>query len=479
MVDSYAIPGLGIPYDKGEELKTWLASGSGHMASIRGYEVEPARGDIMAGFSSRGPNGPLPDVIKPDVTAPGRRTVAAIATSNSADPPEFDVYQGTSMSSPHAAGAAALLRALYPDWSPAEIQSALMSTALDSGILKEDALTEADPFDMGAGRIDLSTAATAGLVLDEAPANLWAANPSEGGDPSALNLASMGKDECVGSCSWTRTVENVLSTPGTWSAATTAEAGMSLTVSPASFTLNPGEMQEIVVTANLTGVPEGEWRFGRVYLTEDGGLAPDTHFPVAAAFSPGSLPDEVNIVTRRNAGSLLATGLQAIEITDLTVTVHGLDKGQVTEERLVSDPTDDDPYDGGFDPLVDGTFFVNIDVPAGTKHLIAETIFSESSDLDLFVGSGDAPSAASQLCSSTSPAATEYCELTDPVAGTYWVLVQNWSSENGPALPGQLSTLVTAVVHEADSGNMWVEGPSSVPPAQFFDIRVYWDTPSN
>ena len=60
---------------------------------------------------------------------------------------------------------------------------------------------------------------------------------------------------------------------------------------------------------------------------------------------------------------------RAIEITDLTTTVHGLVKGDVTEERLVSDPTNGDPYDGGFDPLVDGTFFVTVDVPAGTLSL--------------------------------------------------------------------------------------------------------------
>jgi hypothetical protein len=70
----------------------------------------------------------------------------------------------------------------------------------------------------------------------------------------------------------------------------------------------PGETQDIVITANLSGVPEGEWRFGHLFLTEDSAQAPDTHMPVAAAFSPGSLPETVDIVTRRNAGSQLVTG---------------------------------------------------------------------------------------------------------------------------------------------------------------------------
>jgi uncharacterized repeat protein (TIGR01451 family) len=469
--DTHAIPAVHITVSDGDALKSWLASGDGHTATISGVTLDqnPANADIMADFSSRGVNRALPDIIKPDVTAPGVGIMAAYL-----DGVEYNIIQGTSMSSPHVAGAGALLKALHPDWTPAEIQSALMSTAVTT-VVDDDGVTPAGPFAMGAGRVDLANAGMAGLLLDETTTGFEAANPAVGGDPSELNLASMGQDECVGTCSWTRTVENALSVPGTWSAVTTAEAGMSLAVSPSSFTLGPGETQEIVVIANLSGVPEDEWRFGNVYLTEDSALAPDTHFPVAAAFSPGSLPDSIDILTRRNAGSQLSSGLQAIEITDLTINVHGLVKGDVTEERLVSDPTNGDPYDGGFDPLVDGTFFVNVDVPAGTMSFIAETIFSESSDLDLFVGSGNTPSAANQLCSSTSPAATEFCELTDPVAGTYWVLVQNWNSGNGPDLPGQLSTLVTVVVPHTNSGNMNITGPSSVPANQPFDVRVFWD----
>ena len=472
--DTHVIPAVHITTADGDALKAWLANGAGHTGTITGATLDqnPANADIMAKFSSRGANRAMPDVIKPDVTAPGVGIMAAYR-----DGVEYNIIQGTSMASPHVAGAGALLKALHPDWTPAEIESALMSTAF-TGVLDDDGVTPADPFAMGAGRVDLTKAGRTGLLLNETTAGFEAANPADGGDPSALNLASMGQASCVGTCSWTRTVENVLSTSASWSASGVGEAGMSLSVSPSSFTLNPGETQEIVVTANLSGVPEGEWVFGQVNLTEGGALAPDVHFPVAAAFSSGSLPDSVEIVTRRNAGSQLAAGLQAIEITDLTVTVHGLAKGDVTEEYLVSDPTNGDPYDGGFDPLVDGTFFINVNVPAGTKSLIAETIFSESSDLDLFVGSGNTPDVGSQLCSSTSPAATEFCELTDPAPGTYWVLVQNWSTENGPALPGQLSTLVTAVVPDADSGNMSVEGPSSVPANEPFDVRVFWDTPS-
>ena len=472
--DTHVLPAVHITDTDGDAIKAWLSTGSGHMATISGTTLDqaPGNGDIMAKFSSRGANRALPDIIKPDVTAPG---VGIFAAFN--DGVEYNIIQGTSMASPHVAGAGALLRALHPDWTPAEIESALMTTA-NTSVVDNDGVTPADPFAMGAGRVDLAQAGAAGLLLDETTANFEAANPDDGGDPSSLNLASMGQDACVGTCSWTRTVENVLSTAGSWSASTSADAGMSLSVSPSSFTLNPGETQEIVITADVFGSPEGEWLFGAVNLTEAAGLAPDTNMPVAAAFSAGSLPEVVEITTRRNAGSQLATGLRAVEITDLTVNVHGLVKGDVTEERLVSDPTNGDPYDGGFDPLVDGTFFVTVNVPTDTVSFIAETIFSESGDLDLFVGSGSTPSLANELCRSTSPSAIEYCELPSPAAGTYWILVQNWDSTNGPALPGELSTLVTAVVPDADGGNMSVTGPSSVTGNEPFDVRVFWDTPT-
>ncbi len=68
--------------------------------------------------------------------------------------------------------------------------------------------TQPDPFDMGSGRIDLTVAAQAGLVLNEIKANYDAANPATGGNPSTLNLPSLGKGACYKTCSWTRTLRS-------------------------------------------------------------------------------------------------------------------------------------------------------------------------------------------------------------------------------------------------------------------------------
>ena len=184
--DEYDLPGVFIPFDDGEALKAWLATGSGHIATIAGttFTIDDARGDIMASFSSRGPNRAV-DVVVPSVSAPGVDILAAYsADSYTAD--EHGFISGTSMASPHAAGAGALMTQARPGWTPAQMQSALMTTAR-STILNHDG-TPATPYAQGSGGINVGAAIMAGLLFDETPANYEAVNPAEGGDPKTLNL---------------------------------------------------------------------------------------------------------------------------------------------------------------------------------------------------------------------------------------------------------------------------------------------------
>lgn len=294
VADGYPIPGVNISYADGIVLKAWLASGSGHVASIGGTVAneDPANADIMASFSSRGPNPASGDLLKPDVTAPGVDILAAFNTplTDPSGPTEYGVISGTSMSSPHAAGSAALIRALHPDWSPAEVQSALMTSSFTSTpgdgsevheVLKEDGATSADPFDMGAGRVNLHAAGRAGLVLDETAENYAAADPALGGDPTTINTASMAEDGCEGTCSWRRTLTGAASGTVAWTAAASAP-GMSLTVEPASFSLAPGETVTITVSADVTASAPDSWQFGTLTLTPSAAGVATARMPVAA-----------------------------------------------------------------------------------------------------------------------------------------------------------------------------------------------------
>ena len=139
--------------------------------------VEPS--PVVAMFSSRGPNSITSQILKPDLIAPGVDILAAFSGSASPtnedwDPRrvDFNIYSGTSMACPHVSGIAALIKSVHPDWSPAAIRSAMMTTAY-SAYKNGKALLggrnkkkPATPFDFGVGHVDPVLALNPGLVYD-------------------------------------------------------------------------------------------------------------------------------------------------------------------------------------------------------------------------------------------------------------------------------------------------------------------------
>lgn len=138
----------------------------------------PNAGDVMASFSSRGPT--QDKLLKPDVVAPGVDVLSSGYGQGDypADLTTFGTASGTSMATPHVAGAAALLRALHRNWSPAQVKSALMNTADEHVYLDTTKTQPAGVLDRGAGRIDLTKAGDPGLTLE--PASLSAGDLAPG-----------------------------------------------------------------------------------------------------------------------------------------------------------------------------------------------------------------------------------------------------------------------------------------------------------
>ena len=184
-------------------------------------------GNIMAAFSSRGPLLPSArstgDLLKPDITAPGVQILAGNSPveTNAAPGQLFQSIGGTSMSSPHIAGIGALLKDLHPDWTPAEMQSAIMTSARQN-VFKQDGVTPADPFDFGAGHVVPNGAANPGLVypvaFDDYRAFLrsqglctlcFGTSPAPVVAPTDLNVPSVTIRALVGVKTVTRKVRNV------------------------------------------------------------------------------------------------------------------------------------------------------------------------------------------------------------------------------------------------------------------------------
>ncbi|MBO0610741.1 S8 family serine peptidase [Myceligenerans salitolerans] len=470
--DAYAVPGVFLGYDDATALKNWLEEGTGHTAAVTGttFTVDDALGDVMASFSSRGPNRAV-DTIVPSLTGPGVDILAALGVADGTyDHVEYGVISGTSMSSPHVAGAGALLTQARPDWTPAEQQSALMTTARTS-VLNHDG-TPATPYQQGSGHMDIGAAVNAGLLFDETPADYVAADPEQGGDPTTLNLPSFADSQCLATCSWERTADVPPSAPAgvTWSASADSDQGLALSVDLSQATVSPGDSIAISVTADVAGAPEGETLFGRITLTPSDPDVPTVTLPVAVVPAAAVLPGEIDITTRRDTGSQVVTDIRSVAVSDFTGSVRGLAAADLHEGSLDQDPTNDSPYDDL--SQVDVT---TLDVADGAERLVAQITEATAPDLDLFVGTGDTPSADTQVCASTSSSAAEYCEVSDPEAGTWWVLVQNWGGSDSQP---DTHTLATAVVPSADLGNAGVTGPEGeVPVGEPYDVRVHWDLP--
>ncbi|XP_038681045.1 subtilisin-like protease SBT1.1 [Tripterygium wilfordii] len=177
--DAHVLPATAVSPQTGEAIIEHVKSSKNATASIVFHgTIYGTRAPKMAAFSARGPNKVGPDVIKPDITAPGMNVLAAW-------PPEtspsniysdqrrvlFNVVSGTSMSCPHISGLVALLKSVHKDWSPAAIKSALMTTAYTNDNRRKpivDAASNepATPFHFGSGHVNPEAANDPGLIYD-------------------------------------------------------------------------------------------------------------------------------------------------------------------------------------------------------------------------------------------------------------------------------------------------------------------------
>ncbi|KAI7987964.1 Subtilisin-like protease SBT1.2 [Camellia lanceoleosa] len=178
LADAHVLPASHVGYFAGVWILDYINSTATPTATImfKGTIIGDLSAPAVASFSSRGPNFESPGILKPDIIGPGVSIIAAwpVSVENRTDTiSTFNMISGTSMSCPHLSGIAALLKSEHPDWSPAAIKSAIMTTAnqrnLGNSRIVDERLLPADIFAIGAGHVNPSKAVDPGLVYDLKP----------------------------------------------------------------------------------------------------------------------------------------------------------------------------------------------------------------------------------------------------------------------------------------------------------------------
>ncbi|XP_020094973.1 subtilisin-like protease SBT1.2 [Ananas comosus] len=181
--EPHVIPTAHVSFSDAWKIITYFNSTPNGTAAITfngtQYGVQPS--PSVAYFSSRGPSLMNGNIIKPDVIAPGVNILAAWPFEvgpkpNHTLPPTthtFNFESGTSMATPHVAGIVAMLKNNHPDWSPAAIKSAIMTTAYTVDVngkpIGDDSKpmgTPASAYAMGSGHVDPTAANNPGLIYD-------------------------------------------------------------------------------------------------------------------------------------------------------------------------------------------------------------------------------------------------------------------------------------------------------------------------
>ncbi|KAG8381589.1 hypothetical protein BUALT_Bualt06G0137200 [Buddleja alternifolia] len=250
----------------------------------------------VATFSSRGPNSLSPSVLKPDIAAPGVDILAAYFPGKLGLKTMYKFDSGTSMATPHIAGIAALLKSLHPNWSPAAIKSALVTTAWTTDPYSGEPIFArgeipklADPFDYGGGVVNPNNAKNPGLIYDIETQNyinyLCAMGynqisinqltgkrnscPKSNNSVLDLNLPSITVPNLKGTVTVTRIVTNVGDPNSKYEVVVSPPLGIVVKVNPMRLVFNP-TVKKLSFSVTITTLHKitTEYYFGSLTWTD-------------------------------------------------------------------------------------------------------------------------------------------------------------------------------------------------------------------
>ena len=436
--DFHVVPTVHLQNTDRAAVKAYAATAGATATINQAVIVQNTPAPFTASFSSRGPlraaNG---DLLKPDIIAPGQDILAGVSPPGN-NGRLFDLYSGTSMSSPHVAGLAALFKQLQPGWSPMAIKSALMTSAGD--VLDGPNTNPLVIFRQGAGHVRPNNAANPGLVFDSG-FNDWlgflcgtqlpTSFCSDAGvpvlDPSNLNTASIAIGDMAGVQTVTRRVTNVSGSAASYTPSYTGMAGISVVVSPATLTLAAGETKSFTATFTRTTAALNAYAGGQLTLSDGthNVRIPMVVRPVALA-APAQVGGSYS-VTFGYSGAF-------------TATPRGLIPAATAAGAVATN----------------GSVDIPVTVPAGTtiaRFSLFDSEVSQPSDLDLEVYN-----AGGTLVGASGGATTaEEVNLLNPAAGVYTVRVVGFAVPVGSAN----FTLFSWALGSTAAGNMSVTAPAS------------------
>ncbi|CAN8297875.1 unnamed protein product [Cochlearia groenlandica] len=192
------IAGSYVFFEDGTKISQYINSTKNPQAVIFKTKTTKMLAPSIASFSARGPQRISPNILKPDISAPGLNILAAYSklatvTAYPDDKREtlYTIMSGTSMACPHAAAAAAYVKSFHPDWSPSAIKSALMTTATPMRMKGEEA-----ELSYGSGQINPRRAIHPGLVFEITESGYLRFLCKEGYNRTSIGmLVSSGKKE--------------------------------------------------------------------------------------------------------------------------------------------------------------------------------------------------------------------------------------------------------------------------------------------
>ena len=477
--DFHSVPTIHVDPVAGAAIKAY-AAGANPTGRIAAATITPTGAPAaIASFSSRGPvvaaGG---DLLKPDVSAPGVSVLAAVAPPGNGGA-LFALYQGTSMSSPHVAGLAALFKQLHPNWTPMMIKSALMTTATQM-----TGAANMAPFNAGSGLVNPTAAMDPGLVFDSTPAE-WLAfvcgtgqiptsNCTAAGvtpiNPTDLNTPSIAVSRATESLPYvvTRRVTNVGHSNATYNASVTTITGFTAVVSPATLSLAPGETRSFTVTLTRTGTaaPFDVYQTGALTWTD--------------GFHNVRVPIVVKPVQLVTTGAIVGTGASgsfafnsfAGYTGPYSVVAHGLVPDTRTEGVVADDPNDAFDTNPANLTTQAGVSFHDIAVPAGQRYLrfaLFDAFTDGNDDLDLFIYRQSGTTWV--LVGSTGGATSaETFSLINPTGGLYRVFIHGFQTDG----PNAQYTLFHWIVPEPAAGNLTVTAPPDVVAGNTYVVSGAW-----